>query len=100
MRIVFLSLSLAALASCSAAVNGEVAKACIAADRSAANARLCTCVQQAANQTLSGSDQALAVQFFENPQLAQDTRQSDNRRSEAFWDRYKVFADTARRQCR
>lgn len=100
MRTAFVTLSLIALTACSPRVNGDVAKACIAADRSAANPQLCSCVQQAANQTLNGSDQALAVQFFENPQLAQDTRQSDNRRSEAFWERYKAFADTARRLCR
>jgi len=100
MRRAFATLSLFAItAACSAGVNGELAKACIDADRSAASPRLCSCVQQVANQSLSNSDQALAVKFFADPQLAQDTRQSDNRSSEAFWQRYRAFANAARRQC-
>lgn len=100
MQRVFATFSLLAMtAACGAAVNGELAKACIDADRSAASPRLCSCIQQVANQSLSGSDQALAVQFFAEPQLAQDTRQSDNPRSEAFWQRYRAFANSARRQC-
>ena len=100
MRRAFVTLSLLAItAACSSSVNGGIAKACIDADRSAANPRLCSCVQQVANQSLSGSDQALAVKFFDDPQLAQDTRQSDNPRSEAFWQRYRAFSNAARRQC-
>ena len=99
MRHVFIVMSLVALGACSAGVNGELAKACIAADRSAASPRLCSCVQNVANQTLNSSDQALAVRFFSDPQLAQDTRQSDNRGSEAFWQRYKAFSNAARRSC-
>lgn len=100
MRLTGVTLILIALAACGPRVTGEVGKACISADRSAANPRLCSCVQQAANQTLNGSDQIRAATFFADPQLAQDTRQSDNRSAERFWDRYKVFADTARRLCR
>ncbi|MCK0119189.1 MAG: arginine transporter [Yoonia sp.] len=100
MRRAFVTLSLVALtAACSSGVNGKVGKACIDADRSAASNRLCSCVQRVADQSLSGSDQSLAVKFFEEPQLAQDTRQSDNPRSEAFWQRYRAFANSARRQC-
>jgi hypothetical protein len=100
MRRAFVTLSLLAMtAACSGGVNGKVAKACVEADRSAASTRLCSCVQQVANQSLSASDQSLAVKFFEDPQLAQDTRQSDNRSSEAFWQRYRAFANSARRQC-
>lgn len=100
MRPIFVLIAIAALSACGPRVTGEVGKACISADRAAANARLCNCVQQAANQTLNGRDQVRAATFFADPQLAQDTRQSDNRSAEAFWDRYKSFADTARRLCR
>lgn len=94
-----LILILVSLAACGPRVTGEVGKACISSDRDAANRRLCSCVQQAANQTLNGSDQIRAAEFFTTPDLAQQTRQSDNRGDERFWDRYKVFADTARRIC-
>jgi hypothetical protein len=100
MRRAFVTFSLLAImAACSSTVSGKLSKACIAADRSAANPRLCSCVQQVANQSLNGSDQALAATFFSEPQLAQDTRQSDNRASEAFWRRYRAFATSARSQC-
>ena len=81
-------------------VSGDVGKACMAADRKAASSSLCSCVQQAANQTLSGSDQRLAAKFFEEPHMAQETRQSDNRSDEAFWQRYKRFSSTAKQMCR
>nr|WP_246414426.1 arginine transporter [Yoonia ponticola] len=100
MRRAFVTLSLLALtAACGAGVNGRVAKACVDADRSAASTRLCSCVQRVADQSLNASDQALAVKFFEDPQLAQDTRQSDNTSNEAFWLRYRAFANSASRQC-
>lgn len=88
------------LTACGGRVTGEVGKACIAADRRAANSSLCSCVQRAANATLTGSEQVRAATFFEDPQLAQDTRQSDNSSNERFWQRYKKFSATAKRMCR
>lgn len=90
----------AALASCSPRVSGEIATACMEGGRSAANAALCSCVQQAANQTLNGSDQATAATFFEDPQKAQDMKASRTSRADAFWDRYQNFTSTARAMCR
>lgn len=98
MRVVAAVLIVISLTSCGARVTGEIGKACIAADRSAANSRLCSCVQRAANQTLSGSDQIRAAAFFEDPELAQETRQSGGSAGR-FWDRYKVFTETARQSC-
>ncbi|MEL6641621.1 MAG: arginine transporter [Pseudomonadota bacterium] len=100
MRTTAISLIFLSLTACGPRVTGEVGKACISGGRNAANAQLCSCVQQAANQTLNGTEQIRAAAFFAEPDLAQATRQSDNRGDERFWDRYKVFADTARRQCR
>ena len=100
MRYVFLALVMVALNSCGAGVRGDVGQACMASGRSAANPALCSCVQQAANMTLSGRDQKLAATFFEDPQRAQDVRQSDNPGNEAFWARYKVFTSNAQRICR
>ncbi len=88
------------LAACGGArVTGPIGKACIAADRRAATPALCSCVQQAASRTLSTSDQRRAAAFFDDPHSAQETRQSDNRSSEAFWLRYKKFSSTAKRMC-
>jgi aspartate oxidase len=99
MRIVFLALAMAILAGCGGRVTGEVAKACVAADRRAASNSLCSCVQQAANRTLNASDQALAASFFDDPERAQSVRTATDRRSNAFWDRYKRFSETAEQMC-
>ena len=98
MRIILLTLVIFSLTSCGGRVTGEIGKACIAADRSAANSRLCSCVQRAANATLNGSDQIRAATFFANPELAQETRQSGGSAGR-FWDRYKRFTESARQSC-
>lgn len=79
--------------------SGPISDACIAADRSAANRALCSCVQQAANQTLSGSEQSRAAGFFGNPDLAQAARTADSASAERFWGRYRNFTSTARAIC-
>ncbi len=102
MRYFLLAGALASVAACgggSRGATGDISRACIDADRRAASPALCSCIQQVANQTLSNSDQARAVTFFENPQLAQDTRQSDRRGDERFWDRYRSFTDLASEIC-
>lgn len=88
------------LAACGTGGGGTVGGACLAADRSAASPALCGCIQRVADATLSGADQRRAATFFEDPQLAQDTRQSDNPGLEAFWLRYRAFSDAAERSCR
>lgn len=102
MRILIACIAVLALASCGGGrgrVTGDVSKACMAAGRQSASPSLCSCVQVAANQTLSGSEQKRAADFFEDPQKAQDTRQSDNSATEAFWRRYKNFVQTAEAMC-
>ncbi len=102
MRYLLMVGAVAMMAACGGGagpVTGDISEACIAADRRAASPALCSCVQQVANQTLSGREQARAATFFENPQLAQDTRQSDNARDERFWDRYKSFSELATQIC-
>ncbi|PIE11846.1 MAG: arginine transporter [Rhodobacterales bacterium] len=98
MRILLLTLSLAVLASCGA--RGTIGKACSGSDRSAANPRLCNCIQSVANRTLSRADQRRAAPFFEDPDKAQEMRARDDAGSEAFWRRYKDFAEAAERSCR
>ena len=99
MRYVIAVLSVFALTSCGgggARVSGPISKACMDAGRSAANPQSCSCIQVAANQTLSSSDQVRAAKFFADPQQAQDTRESGN----SFWKRYRAFASTAEAMCK
>ncbi|MEM1374927.1 MAG: arginine transporter [Pseudomonadota bacterium] len=109
MRFLFLGLVISALASCGGSsqravvgvqfASGPISEACLAAGRDAASRPLCQCVQGVANQDLSARDQSRAAAFFGDPQRAQDTRQSDNPSLEAFWDRYRAWADRAARIC-
>lgn len=100
MRFVLLFLPILALAACGPRVNGEIAVACMEGGRDAANARLCSCVQQVAGQTLRRSDQARLVEFFRDPEVANDVKISDTRAADAFWDRYRDFTRAAERSCR
>ncbi|MFW2544647.1 arginine transporter [Primorskyibacter sp. 2E107] len=79
--------------------SGPISRACLSSGRSAANARLCGCIQGVANRDLSSSDQRTAVKFFSDPHHAQEVRQSDNPGNEAFWKRYKAFAARAEQTC-
>ena len=101
MRRVLAGLDVCLVASCGGGrgVSGDVAKACIAGGRDAANRALCSCVQQVANQSLNGADQRRAAGFFEDPDAAQETRISDRSSDKAFWTRYRAFADRAAESC-
>lgn len=77
---------------------GTIENACNSSSRNASRST-CTCIQQVADIQLSGRDQKQAAKFFQNPQLAQDTRQSDNAAKERFWLRYKAFGLSAAEQC-
>ncbi|MGR3498464.1 MAG: arginine transporter [Limimaricola soesokkakensis] len=99
MRIIISIIALTALAACGGGrPTGAISRACEASDRPGANPALCSCVQGAANATLTGSEQRRAAKFFKDPQKAQDTRQAEG--SGAFWSRYKAFADRAEAICR
>ncbi len=101
MRIIIGLISIVALSSCGGGrVSGDIGRACMDSGRSAANPVLCSCVQATANQTLSGADQRRAAEFFADPQKAQDTRQADGSSNEAFWQRYRDFANRAEAICR
>ena len=99
MRQVLLISSFIALGSCGGRVSGPIGEACMSGGRSAASSALCSCVQRVADQELSRADQRRASSFFEDPQRAQDTRTRDDAGSEAFWRRYRTFADRAAASC-
>jgi hypothetical protein len=102
MRYFLILGAFATMAACgggSRGASGEISQACLEADRRAASPALCSCVQQVANQSLSNSDQTRAAVFFSEPQLAQDTRQSDRSSDERFWQRYRAFSDLAGQIC-
>jgi len=99
MKKILLVTTLVAATSTQSLAVGIVERACLGSSRQGASRALCGCIQQAANLTLSGSDQKMASGFFKDPQKAQDIRQSDRRTHEAFWQRYKQFGATAQAYC-
>lgn len=81
------------------ALADRIEQACLKSERSRGQSALCGCIQDAADMTLSAGDQKLAATFFEDPHRAQEVRQSDSRRNEAFWQRYENFGLTAETFC-
>lgn len=77
---------------------GPIERACNGSKR-ANNPRLCACIQQAADLTLTRRDQTRAAKFFRDPHEAQEVRQSGRRSDEAFWERYRAFGETAEAFC-
>jgi hypothetical protein len=78
---------------------GPVSRACIASDRKARSGDLCGCIQVAANQTLGPNDQQLAASFYNDPQRAQDIRQSGRSKDAVFWEKYKNYSALAEAIC-
>lgn len=79
--------------------SGPINTACLQSDRKARSRTLCGCIQAVANDTLSGADQRRAVQFYADPQKAQDIRQSDRPGDERFWQAYGAYAARAEQVC-
>lgn len=82
-----------------AGATGPISRACLAADRSAASARLCSCVQRVANNELSSADRSRVARFFADPEFAHEIKISDTTANDAFWRRYQAFVSSARNQC-
>ena len=78
---------------------GTIERACRQSDRTAASPRLCRCIQQVADQSLTRSEQRTVAKFFADPHRAHVVRQSDRRSDERLWLRYKAFGENAARSC-
>jgi hypothetical protein len=98
-RFALLLLAGLTLSACGGGVSGDIGRACIRSDRDAANPSLCSCIQRVANQSLSAADQSRAADFFGNPDRAEEVKKSDTARDDAFWERYRAFADRAEATC-
>lgn len=98
MKSITLMAALAVFLPATTALAGPIERACMASDRGG-NRALCGCIQQAANATLTGSDQRRAAKFFRDPEAAHATWISQTRADDAFWERYKSFGQTAEAYC-
>lgn len=77
---------------------GTIERACMSSPRSGTPG-LCSCIQYVADQTLTRRDQKMGAKFFRDPQMAQDTRQSDRPSHEIFWKKWKNFGTAAEAIC-
>jgi hypothetical protein len=93
------SVALLVVANGGAAQAAPIEQACNRSDRKASTRSLCDCIQQVADQTLSGADQRRAAGFFKDPEKAHKTWMSKTRSDDAFWDRYKAFGAQAEAFC-
>ncbi|MFN4101029.1 MAG: hypothetical protein ACK4GT_14765 [Pararhodobacter sp.] len=82
-----------------AAFAGPVESACNSSGRPNANRQLCRCIDAAAGQTLTRSEQRRAARFFRNPDEAQEVRMSPTQRDNEFWARYRAFGARAEALC-
>jgi len=83
----------------SAPAGDLIRNACLKAGRTLATDALCGCIQTVADKRLKRKDQKLAASFFRDPHKAQVIRQSDRRRDELFWTKYKAFGAEAEDVC-
>lgn len=81
------------------ALAGPIENACNRSDRAAATRALCSCIQEAADATLSGADQRRVAKMFNDPEAVHKVKLSDTDRDDDFWKRYRAFGDTAEAYC-
>jgi hypothetical protein len=98
MKLIFPALAVAFLAVPTLAQANPIERACMASDRDASRA-LCSCIGQAADNALSRSQMREGARWFDDPQRAQDTRQSDRARDEEMWQAWRTFSTLAQQSC-
>lgn len=82
-----------------AAWSEPVGRACMKSEQAKANAKLCKCIQSAADATLTRRDQERAAKLFLDPEQSQNLKMSNRRGDEKFWDRCKEFGELAKAFC-
>lgn len=78
---------------------GPIAEACLDSDRDGRSRRMCGCIQAAADETLTRSQQRRSVAFYTDPHSAQEIRQSDRRTDRKFWKAYAAYGARAEKLC-
>ncbi|MEJ6393972.1 hypothetical protein V8J82_11935 [Gymnodinialimonas sp. 2305UL16-5] len=75
-----------------------IERACNASDGGSSRA-LCSCIGGVADATLSRGQIREGARWFDDPQRAQDVRQSDRRRDEEMWQAWRQFSTLAEQRC-
>lgn len=98
MKLIYSVLAAATFAVPTSAQANAIERACVASDRDASRA-VCTCIGQAADSALTGRQIREGARWFDDPQRAQDTRQSDRERDEEMWSAWRTFSSLAQQRC-
>ena len=80
-------------------VAGTVQQACLMAQSTKANNRVCRFIQNAADATLSSKDQSIAAAIIRNPDNVTDIKSSKRRTHARFMESYSQFGELARAFC-
>jgi hypothetical protein len=75
-----------------------IERACNASGRTAAPG-LCACIGAVADDLLTNAQIREGARWFDDPQRAQDVRQSDRARDEAMWQAWRTFSSAAEQRC-
>lgn len=76
-----------------------IERACLQSGRAEANRALCACVGQVARRTLTGPQMRQGARFFNDPDRAQEMRQSSRPNHERMWQAWRRFGETAEAMC-
>ncbi|WP_224815863.1 hypothetical protein [Hasllibacter sp. MH4015] len=98
MKLIYPVLAAVFLAVPTAVSANPIQRACNASDRDASRAT-CSCIGEAADATLSRSQMREGARWFDDPQRAQDVRQSDRASDEAMWQAWRTFSTLAEQRC-
>lgn len=76
-----------------------IERACVQSPRGAADPAMCGCIGSAARRTLTAGQMRIGARFFDDPDRAQEIRQSDRRQHEVMWQAWRNFTEVAERMC-
>lgn len=100
MRVLFAFLCfVGVLVSAGDARANPIERACVQSSRGAADPAMCGCIGSAARRTLTAAQMRIGARFFDNPDRAQEIRQSDRRQHAAMWQAWRHFGEVAERMC-
>lgn len=80
------------------ATANPIERACLASGRGASSS-LCSCIGSVADDLLTRSQIREGARWFDDPQRAQDVRQSDRARDEQMWQAWRTFSTAAEQRC-
>lgn len=98
MKLIFPALAAVFLAVPATANANPIERACMSSDRNGSRA-LCSCIGVAADATLNRNQMREGARWFDDPQRAQDVRQSDRATDEQMWAAWRTFSTLAEQRC-